>query len=203
MSNAFCCDWPGSALPWLSGIVLGLGGTVFLLGGVPVALDGTANVVQLGALDEVLKVPGEGDKKKDISKAKAYELMASCNDEVIKHLCFWFVVMMRSWGCFQTTLGIALWVCIYNIPLPDRYPVHFIYGFLDLAVGLVEAQTAFALQFGVDAVAKFGGTHSTSSTAPEGSAGFPRPKMMGSFITHMTLFLFNVLLGVACLLQNY
>ena len=109
-----------------------------------------------------------------MSKAKAYELMASCNDEVIKHLCFWFAVMMLPWGCFQTTLGIALWVCIYNIPLPDRYPVHFIYGFLDLAVGLVEAQTAFALPFGVDAVAKFGGTHGTSSTAPEGSAGFPR-----------------------------
>ena len=185
--DAWCCNGTTSVMPWLSHVLLGLGVFTFIVGGLPLLLDGAANCAQLGALDEELK---------GMNKAKAYEAFNNSNDPVIRHLGFWCMVMMRSWGCFQVTLGIGLYCVIGLVPIQHRAAAHFTYGFLDLSVGFVEANTGMGLPFGVDVVKKFGGG---GKVAPEASGGMPRPKMVASFCIHMTLACFNLALALGVL----
>ena len=182
-----------SALFWVSNVFLGIGGLAFVAGGLPLWWDGMTNTAQLGAIDPVLK----GVDSKD----KAYAVLRDpAVDPVVKHLCFWLVVMMRNWGAFQVACSAALWCVIFLVPIEARAAAHFILGSLDAACGGVEASTGLGLPVGVDVVAGFGGRKGRTVGAEEaGAAGFARPQgLAGGMGFHLFLAAANLALGVCC-----
>lgn len=175
-------------LYWFSNVFLGFAGIVFLLGGLPLIFDGAALAAMFGGIDPALK-----DIK---TKAQAYEAMANCDNPVVKHLCFWFCLMLRSMGCFQAAAGVGLWLVIILVPIQHRAAAHFTLALLDNLENIPELSVGFGLPVGVDQVVKFGGAKPGVAPEPEsGSSGMIRPNLKGGFIQHLVLALIHWTLG--------
>ena len=188
----------------------GIGALVFLAGGLPVLLDGSANIAMIAQADAAL----EG-----VTKSKVYEILNGVQDEQVRHIGFWFAVMYRSMGAFQTAVGAAIITVIAAVPVRQRAAAHFIYAGLDLAVGLVEMQVGLGLPgLGVDTAAMFPGITfkmptkqdkkktkeqqvapaETQAAVPDAAtAGKPRPPITP--YAHFFFFLVHAVLG-ACIL---
>jgi len=181
------------ALYWVSNVFLWIGAIVFIAGGMGILWDGTANIAQIGAIDPVLK---------GVTKANCYELFSNCQDEKIKHMGFWMILQMRSWGAFQCTCGAAVIVVSILVPIHARAAAHFVYAALDFMENLIELSTGFGLPTGVDPIAKFGGV-SASATAPEGGSSFAsgpiRKAMKGSYAQHLFFGVVHTVIAIFCL----
>lgn len=150
MSNATCtltsCSPDGSlggfgsVLVWLSHVLIGISALSYSIA-FNLIWDATANVKQIHAMDPVLKE--NGIKSAD----KVYEVLANCEDQVVKHIAFWLLSLQRTWACFQTALGVGLWCIIFMMPIKHRAPVHFLVGYLQMVVGLVASSLAFGGPF--------------------------------------------------------
>ena len=207
MSNATCtltsCSPDGSlggfgsVLVWLSHVLIGISALSYSIA-FNLIWDATANVKQIHAMDPVLKE--NGIKSAD----KVYEVLANCEDQVVKHIAFWLLSLQRTWACFQTALGVGLWCIIFMMPIKHRAPVHFLVGYLQMVVGLVASSLVFGGPF-PDLVVKFGGAK-PGSVAPEknDAKGMPRPGSIvkSDFYSHEVLGMINVALGVLCLLSD-
>ena len=181
-------------VPWISHVFLGIGALTFTLTGIPRIFDGAFELALAGpALDPVLKEAG-------VNGANIYEKFASIDDPVIKSLCFWAIFMLRGAGCYQLVAGIALWCCIFLVPMQHRAAPHFIYAVLQTLEAGLEASCGWGWPFGKDTVILFGGTQYApkSATAPEGAKTFSRPKTPPW--THAAFAVVNWALGVCALL---
>ena len=213
MSNATCtlisCSSDGSlggfgtVLVWLSHILLGFSALAYSIA-FGLIWDGASNLAQLHALDPFLKEKGIQ------SPAKAYEALSACEDQVVKHLAFWLTSLQRTWGAFQTAVGIGLWCIIFMMPVKHRAPVHFLVGYLQIVVGLIAASLIWGRPL-PDWVIKFGGTKAGGSRAAHVASeenavkGFPRPSsgiVKADFWQHQILGFINVTLGVLCLFSD-
>jgi len=187
----------GSAFLWFSHVTIGISALSYTIA-FGLLWDGAANISQLHALDPVLKEKGI------TTKQKAYEAFANCEDQAVKHMAFWLVSLQRTWGAFQTSIGIGLWVVIFMLPVKHRAPVHFIIGYLQLIVGMIAASLAWGVGL-PDLVPKFGGVK-PGAVAAEGSKGMPRPANSGvksDFWSHLVLGLSNLSYGVLCLVMLF
>ena len=154
------------ALYWISNVFFFLGALTFLGGGIPVWLDGMSNVAMCGALDPALV---------GMTKKKAYEKLQAIEDPVTKRLAFWMVLQLRSFGCFQTAMGVSCLVVIFINTLQFRTAAHFCYFFLDALENTVEWRVWKGCGIGVDPVVALGiGTKDTKAGAP------PKPVKKGT-----------------------
>jgi hypothetical protein len=143
LSDVWCCHMLTSVLAWCSHVMLGLGALSFFVGAWPLALDGLHHVAMIGAFDPDLK-----DKTgKAIDKKKMYEKLrlVAAHDPAVQAIAFWLVHLMRNWGVFQLSTGLALGYVVLQVPIASRSPAHFIYGFLQLFIGYNEASLNYGL----------------------------------------------------------
>lgn len=185
---------------WFSHIILGIGALFYVLAGAPLSLDGCTNFGQVAAMDSELKDAGVD------SKAKVYQALERCEDPVVKKIAFWAVVMMRSWGFFQVTLGLAFWCVIFTVPVAARAPFHFTNAFLQLGEAFfLELQLMGGGGCGKDPITAMGGgpAASTNQVAVADAGGdgrkpfdVDRKVFRGGFIGHIVLGLCSLLAGV-------
>ena len=119
----------GTALAWVSHVWLSIPGLAYLTA-IPLMLDAGWILSQLHAQDPILK-------EKDITTKQAvYYAVRECRDPAAKTMYFYSMLLLRNWGCFQVTLGAAIWCVILMVPVHSRAPAHFILGFLQTTVGM-------------------------------------------------------------------
>lgn len=182
----------GSVYVWLSHVMIGISAVSYTLA-FGLVIDGASNIAQLHALDPILKEKGIK------SKEAAYVALAACEDQAVKHMAFWLVSLQRTWGVFQTTMGMGCWVIIFVVPVKYRASVHFLLAYLQVVVGFIAASLAWGCPI-PDLVVKFGGAK-PGAVAPDGK-GMPRPKnsgVTGDFYTHLVFGVINVALGACAL----
>lgn len=97
-----------AAVAWLSHVFFGIAALVFLLGGLPLIFDPAGNFPMIAQIDSAL----ENIKTKD----DAYNAFKNCTDKQVKHLAFWCLTMLRSFGSFQTFAGIGLILVVSDFP---------------------------------------------------------------------------------------
>jgi hypothetical protein len=184
----------GSVLLWFSHVFIGISALTYTMA-FGLVKDGATNCAMFHLLDPLLAEKGIK------SPQAAYDAMAKCEDEVVKHLAFWLTSQMRTWGCFQLTLGAGLWIVIFMVPLVHRAPVHFCISFLQVIVGFVAASLAYGGPL-PDQVVKFGGAP-PGSVAPEGKGGMFRPSkgVKDDFWSHLFMGAVNLTLAVLCIVH--
>ena len=188
----------GSVYVWLSHVLIGFSALSYTVA-FGLIIDGASNVAQFHAIDKTLK-------EKDITtKEKAYAAMAACEDPALKSMLFWLVHLQRTWGCFQTSVGIACWCVVFMVKVKDRAAAHFIIAYLQIAAGSAEASLVWGCPL-PDLVVKFGGAK-PGSVAPvyeEGKGGFPRPgkDVLFNIWLHYILAAINLGLGACALVLS-
>lgn len=190
----------GTVLVWLSHVLLGFSALLYS-SGVLLIYNGALKISQFHAIDSVLKEKGI------TSTDKAFEAFSVCEDQAVKQMAFWLVSLQRTWGTFQSTIGLGLWVVILLMPVKHRAAVHFLVAYLQIICGLIPASIVWGGPI-PDLVVKFGGpkaggsnkiAHETSGTGimrPDSSA------LKWDFWSHTILGTVNLTLGVLCLLSD-
>ena len=116
---------------------------MFMFSGISLIFDGASLIPLMGEVDPALK---------GLTISDTYTALAGTQEapatELARVISFWLITMLRSWGCFQSTWGLAVLFTALLVPFESRYPVHLLYTYLAAVLACVEASNSYGLPFG-------------------------------------------------------